>query len=47
MTTTMEPVVIQLQRELLTLKAQVASRAQVAAAVQARRECGSHAEYVV
>ena len=36
MTTTMEKMVIQLQQELFTLKAQVAARAQIAAAVQAR-----------
>ena len=36
MTTTMEQMVIQLQQELFTLKAQVAARAQIAAAVQAR-----------
>ena len=34
--TTMEPVVIQLQEELFTLKAQVAARVQIAAATQAR-----------
>ena len=36
MTTTMEQVVIQLQQELFTLKAQVAARVQIAAATQAR-----------
>ena len=36
MTTAMEQVVIQLQEELFTLKAQVAARVKIAAAVQAR-----------
>ena len=36
MTTTMEQMVIQLQHELFTLKAQVAARVQIASAVQAR-----------
>ena len=36
MTTTMEQMVIQLQQGLFTLKAQVAARVQIAAAVQAR-----------
>ena len=36
MTTTMEQMVIQLQQELFTLKAQVAARVQIASAVQAR-----------
>ena len=35
MTTTMEQMVIQLQQELFTLKAQVAARVQIASAVQA------------
>ena len=34
MTTTMEQVVIRLQQELFTLKAQIAARVQIAAAVQ-------------
>ena len=36
MTTTMEQMVIQLQQELFTLKAQVAARVQIASAAQAR-----------
>ena len=36
MTTTMEQMVIQLQQELFTLKAQVAAQVQIASAVQAR-----------
>ena len=36
MTTKIEQKVIQLQQELFTLKAQVAARVQIAAAVQAR-----------
>ena len=34
MTTTMEQMVVQLQQELFTLKAQVAARVQIAAGVQ-------------
>ena len=42
MTTTMEQMVIQLQQELFTLKAQVAARVQIASAVQARSLTAAH-----
>ena len=42
MTTTMEQMVIQLQQELFTLKAQVAARVEIAAALQARLSTTAH-----